>query len=94
MIGIGALLHRLPTPSEHRALAVAVGWAHAFRWETMDAFLKGSLAGAVAVDGSQIVGMGGAVPLYRRRGFSPGDMTGMFRLVEPILGGRLVAGSR
>lgn len=24
-----------------------------------------------------------AVPLYRRNGFSPGDMTGMFRLVEP-----------
>lgn len=46
------------------------------------------------VGGSQIVGMGGAVPRYRRRGFSPGDMTGMFRLGEPIPGGRLVAGSR
>jgi GNAT superfamily N-acetyltransferase len=25
----------------------------------------------------------GAIPLYRRREFSPGDLTGMFRLVEP-----------
>ncbi|MGW1813031.1 hypothetical protein ACWCQM_05535 [Streptomyces sp. NPDC002125] len=25
----------------------------------------------------------GAVPLYRRSGFTTGDMTGMFRLVDP-----------
>ena len=131
------LLDRLPTPSEHRALAEAVGWAHAFEWETMAASLEGSQAGVVAQDGSQVIGMGrlvgdgvkyfyvqdlavlparqgrgigtallqrlldhvartspapafvglfatgGAVPLYERGGFTTGDMTGMFRMVEP-----------
>lgn len=106
----------------------------------MPASLDGSLAGVVALDGSQVVGMGrlvgdgvkyfyvqdlavlpayqgagigtallrrlldhvactapatafvglfatdGAVPLYQRDGFAPGDMTGMFRLVEPARG--------
>ncbi|MDA1361206.1 GNAT family N-acetyltransferase [Glycomyces luteolus] len=27
----------------------------------------------------------GAIPLYRRHGFAQGDMTGMFRLVEPAV---------
>jgi ribosomal protein S18 acetylase RimI-like enzyme len=52
------VLDRLPTPSEHRRLAEAVGWAHAFDWETMPASLEGSLAGVVALDDSQVVGMG------------------------------------
>src|SRR4029453_10256611 len=52
------VLDRLPTPSEHRRLAEAVGWAHAFDWETMPASLEGSLAGVVAIDGRNVVGMG------------------------------------
>lgn len=137
MIESLALLDRLPSPAEHRRLAEAVGWTEAFDWDTAPASLAGSLAGAVAYDGDQAVGMGrlvgdgvkyfyiqdlavlpeyqgrgvgtalvqrlldhvastapstafvglfatgGAIPLYRRHGFTPGDMTGMFRLVEP-----------
>jgi len=132
-----ALLDRLPTPAEHRRLAEAVGWTEAFDWDTVPASLTGSLAGTVALDGDQVIGMGrlvgdgvkyfyvqdlavlpeyqgsgigtallqrllehvastapstafvglfgtdGAIPLYERHGFTPGDMTGMFRLVEP-----------
>ncbi|MDA1360267.1 GNAT family N-acetyltransferase [Glycomyces luteolus] len=131
------LLNRLPTSAEHRRLAEAVGWTEAFDWDTMPASLAGSLAGEVALDGDDVVGMGrlvgdgvkyfyvqdlavlpeyqgvgigtallqrlldhvantasstafvglfgtdGAIPLYRRHGFTHGDMTGMFRLVEP-----------
>jgi GNAT superfamily N-acetyltransferase len=134
------LLDRVPTPGEHRRLAEAVGWAHAFEWETMPVSLRASLAGVVALEGGQAIGMGrlvgdgvkyfyvqdlavlpahqghgigtallhrlldhaartapatafvglfaadGAVPLYQREGFTPGDMTGMFRLVKPSNG--------
>jgi ribosomal protein S18 acetylase RimI-like enzyme len=52
------LLDRLPTPSEHRRLAEAVGWAHAFEWGTMPASLEGSLAGVIALDSGQVIGMG------------------------------------
>lgn len=49
---------RLPTPSEHRRLAEAVGWAHAFDWPSQPASLAGSTLGVVAVtaDG-EAVGM-------------------------------------
>jgi ribosomal protein S18 acetylase RimI-like enzyme len=53
-----ALLDRLPTPQEHRELAEAVGWGHAFAWATMAASLRGSLAGVVALDGGRVIGMG------------------------------------
>jgi GNAT superfamily N-acetyltransferase len=140
MIDAYTLLDRLPTPGEHRRLAEAVGWAHAFERETMPASLKGSLAGVVALEGDQAIGMGrlvgdgveyfyvqdiavlpayqghgvgtalphrlldhvartapatafvglfatdGAVSLYQGEGFTPGDMTGMFRLVKPTNG--------
>jgi GNAT superfamily N-acetyltransferase len=137
VIDVFTVLDRLPTPTEHRRLAEAVGWAAAFDWDTMPASLDGSLAGVVALDGDHVVGMGrlvgdgvkyfyvqdlavlpgyqgtgigtallqrlldhvaiaapstafvglfatgGAIPLYQRHGFTSGDMTGMFRLVEP-----------
>ncbi|WP_217614765.1 GNAT family N-acetyltransferase [Cellulomonas sp. GbtcB1] len=49
---------RLPTPHEHRRLAEAVGWAHAFDWPSQPASLAGSTLGVVAVaaDG-ETVGM-------------------------------------
>lgn len=128
---------RLPTPDEHRRLAEAVGWAHAFNWPALPASLDASLGGFVALDGDQTVGMGrlvgdgqmyfyvqdvvvdpayqgrgigqmiveallrhiretapgpaftglfatdAALPLYERNGFSTGDMTGMFQVIEP-----------
>ncbi|WP_120521406.1 GNAT family N-acetyltransferase [Arthrobacter celericrescens] len=131
------LFGRLPTPEEHRRLAEAVGWSHAFEWETMAAALNGSLAGVVALADGQVIGMGrlvgdgvkffyvqdlavlpayqgqgigtallrslldyvcrsspatafvglfateGAQSLYKRDGFTPGDMRGMFRLIAP-----------
>ena len=137
MIDTFVLLDRLPTPAEHRRLAEAVGWTTAFDWDTMPASLAASLAGVVALDGDNAVGMGRlvgdgvkyfyvqdlavlpayqgagigtallrrlldhvtstapstafvglfatdeAVSLYQRNGFTRGDMTGMFRLVEP-----------
>jgi ribosomal protein S18 acetylase RimI-like enzyme len=49
---------RIPSPVEHRALAEAVGWGHAFQWETTPASLESSLFGVVALDGTQVIGMG------------------------------------
>lgn len=52
-----ALEDRLPTPEEHRRLAEAVGWSHAFDWPSQPASLAGSTLGVVAVDGGETVGM-------------------------------------
>lgn len=49
---------RLPTPEEHRRLAVSVGWEHAFNWANLPASLERSLFGVVAVDSDEVVGMG------------------------------------
>jgi GNAT superfamily N-acetyltransferase len=43
------LIERMPTPDEHRALAVAVGWDDHFDWTTVPASLAASLHGVVAV---------------------------------------------
>jgi len=40
------LENRLPTPQEHRRLAEAVGWAHAFDWPSQPASLAGSTLGS------------------------------------------------
>lgn len=52
------LERRVATPAEHRRLAEAVGWGHAFDWPTLPASLDGSLSGVVAVAGDVAVGMG------------------------------------
>lgn len=52
------LADRLPTADEHRRIAEAVGWSHAFAWEFLPASLAGSTAGVVALDGEEVVGMG------------------------------------
>jgi GNAT superfamily N-acetyltransferase len=57
MTGSFIFLDRLPSADEHRRLAEAVGWAHAFDWETVPASLDGSLAGAVAIEGNEVIGM-------------------------------------
>lgn len=57
MIGTVDLHDRLPTPDEHRRLAEAVGWSHAFDWASLPASLAGSTLGVVAVDGHEVVGM-------------------------------------
>lgn len=52
----------VPTLAEHGALAVAVGWQDAFRWEAMPASLAGSVCGVVAYDADdQPVAMGRVV---------------------------------
>jgi ribosomal protein S18 acetylase RimI-like enzyme len=57
MTGTVALEDRLPTADEHRRLAEAVGWGHAFDWPSLPASLAGSTLGVVAVDGAAVVGM-------------------------------------
>jgi ribosomal protein S18 acetylase RimI-like enzyme len=52
------LEHRIPTPEEHRRLAVRVGWEHGFNWTALPASLAASLAGVLVVDGDDVVGMG------------------------------------
>ncbi len=49
---------RVPTATEHRALAEAVGWGHAFAWEAMASSLAASPAGVVVHRGNELVGMG------------------------------------
>jgi GNAT superfamily N-acetyltransferase len=49
---------RVPTPAEHRAIAEAVGWTHAFDWRTVEASLAGSTAGVVASRDGRPIGMG------------------------------------
>ena len=56
--GRPGLVDRMPTPDEHRWLADAVGWSHAFDWKTLAASLDGSLFGVVARVGNQTIGMG------------------------------------
>jgi len=48
---------RVPTREELRALAEAVDWLDHFDWSTVDAALAGSLFGAVAIDGREVVGV-------------------------------------
>lgn len=128
---------RVPTPAEHRAIAEAVGWGHAFTWETLPQSLANSRFGVVAIGDGKAVGMGRVVgdgvlywyiqdlavlpqwqgqgighallgalldeiakrtpapafvglfatpdgmALYERFGFTPGDMQGMVRIVQP-----------
>lgn len=50
--------HRLPTPEEHRRIALSVGWEHGFNWPALLASLDALLAGIVALDGDTVVGMG------------------------------------
>lgn len=57
MTGTVTLQDRLPTPDEHRRLAEAVGWAHAFDWPSLPASLAGSTLGVVAVEDGTVVGM-------------------------------------
>ncbi|WP_454048856.1 GNAT family N-acetyltransferase [Cellulomonas sp. Marseille-Q8402] len=57
MTGTVALQDRLPTPDEHRRLAEAVGWEHAFDWPSLPASLAGSTLGVVAVRDGAVVGM-------------------------------------
>ena len=49
---------RLPTPEEHRRLAISVGWENDFHWPSLSASLDRSLFGVVALDGDEVVGMG------------------------------------
>jgi GNAT superfamily N-acetyltransferase len=50
------IVDRPPTAEELRTLADAVGWADHFDWDTVDRALDGSLLGAVALDGGEVVG--------------------------------------
>jgi len=52
---------RTPTPGEHRSIAEAVGWDHAFNWDSLPRSLERSLCGAVALAGEVTVGMGRVV---------------------------------
>lgn len=132
-----AIMNRLPTPDEHRTIAEAVGWGHAFDWDSMPQSLANSRLGVIATVDDEVVGMGRVVgdgvlywyiqdvavlpayqgtgigeamltrlieavamhapaaafvglfatpegmPLYRKLGFTEGDMVGMVQIVEP-----------
>lgn len=53
-----AFTDRVPTPDEHRVLAEAVGWGHAFAWEALPVSLAASPGGVVVHHGDELVGMG------------------------------------
>jgi GNAT superfamily N-acetyltransferase len=55
------LTRRLPSPVEHRALSLAVGWGESFWWESMPASLAGSVCGVVVHEDDELVGMGRVV---------------------------------
>lgn len=55
------LEERLPTAEEHRRIAEAVGWGHAFDWNRLPDSLDRSLFGVVIRDGDAVVGMGRVV---------------------------------
>lgn len=55
------VIDRVATPEEHRRLAEAVGWSHAFDWATVPASLAGSTLGVVVTVGDEVVGMGRVV---------------------------------
>jgi len=56
------LIDRVPTPDEHRRLAISVGWEDAFRWNAIPVSLVASRCGVIAIGSSgEIVGMGRAV---------------------------------
>jgi GNAT superfamily N-acetyltransferase len=52
---------RVPTAVEHRTLAEAVGWTHAFDWDAMPASLAASVCGVVVERDGEIVAMGRVV---------------------------------
>ena len=52
---------RVPTPEEHRRLAEAVGWTHAFDWDAMPASLAASVCGVVVERDGETVAMGRVV---------------------------------
>jgi GNAT superfamily N-acetyltransferase len=51
-------LPRVATPAEHRLVAEAVGWDHAFDWSAMPLSLARSVAGVVVLHEGGPVGMG------------------------------------
>lgn len=53
-----AIVDRLPTPDEYRALCTAVGWAGAMNLDAAEAALAGSRFGAVALVGERAIAMG------------------------------------
>ena len=52
---------RVPTPEEHRRLAEAVGWTHAFDWNAMPASLTASVCGVTVERDGETVSMGRVV---------------------------------
>jgi len=57
MTPVWSIEDRLPTPSEHRTLAEAVGWRGSFDWDTLPGSLAGSTLGVVAFSDGRVVGM-------------------------------------
>jgi len=53
--------HRVPTPTEHRAIAASVGWSDHFDDDSIAASLDGSSFGVVALVDGEAVGMGRVV---------------------------------
>jgi GNAT superfamily N-acetyltransferase len=93
------LERRVPTLEEHRTLALAVGWADAFDWDSIQGSLDASLAGAVVLDDGQAVGMGRLVgdgvkyfyvqdmavaPSHQRRGVGDLVMKALTEHVEEV----------
>lgn len=52
------IIDRPPSFSEHRVLAVSVGWEDHFDWETIGASIDASLVCVVAVADHEVIGMG------------------------------------
>ncbi len=92
------VVHRLPGAEEHRQLAEAVGWHHAFDWAHLPESLARSIFGAVALDSDLVVGMGRVVgdgvmyfyvqdiavlPEYQRQGIGERIVAALLEQIAP-----------
>jgi ribosomal protein S18 acetylase RimI-like enzyme len=93
------IVERLPTAEEHRRIAEAVGWGHAFDLDRLPDSLERSLCGVVMLDGETVVGMGRVVgdgvmyfyiqdvavlPAYQRRGLGALVLQALLAWITPL----------
>lgn len=101
-----SLIDRLPTIDEHRRLFDAVGWRE-YEPEALEASLRGSLAGCVAVVGGEAVAMGrvigdggqffyvqdvAVVPSLQRRGIGQAVMDRLGEQIRALAPGAAFVG--
>jgi ribosomal protein S18 acetylase RimI-like enzyme len=91
------IVSRLPTLSEYRAICQSVGWGEVINFDAAPDSLRRSLFAAVAIRGTQVVGMGrivgdGAIffyiqdiavmPEHQRQGVGTAIMDALMRYIQ------------